>query len=105
MSEQATTKEATQQPAQPAAQKPVRREISDPREVAALVLARTRQVTAKKDELAVAIDSLIDVAKQLTRSYGAQLVAIEHLRLRVKALEEAAGASAATAQEPVGTLQ
>lgn len=102
MSEQATTQEATQ-PTQPAAQKPARREISDPREVAALVLARTKQVTAKKDELAVAIDGLIDVARQLTRSYGAQLVAIEHLRLRVKALEEAAGKAAA--EEPVGTLQ
>jgi len=102
MSEQATTKEATQ-PTQ-AEQKPVRREISDPRDVAALVLARTKQVTAKKDELTVAIDALIDVARQLTRSYGAQLVAIEHLRLRVKALEQAAAVTAAAAEEAVGTL-
>ena len=104
MSEQAITQEA-RQATPPADPKPARREISDPREVAALVLARTRQVTAKKDELTLAIDALIDVAKQLTRSYGAQLVAIEHLRLRVKALEEAAAASAAAAEQPVGTLQ
>ena len=104
MSEQAITQQATQ-PTPPADPKPARREISDPREVAALVLARTKQVTAKKDELTLAIDALIDVAKQLTRSYGAQLVAIEHLRLRVKALEEAAAASAAAAEQPVGTLQ
>ena len=104
MSEQAITKEATQ-PASPAAQKPARREISDPRDVAALVLARTRQVTAKKDELTVAIDALIDVAKQLTRGCGAGLGACAPLGLREKAAEEPAAASAAAAEQPVGTLQ
>jgi hypothetical protein len=44
-------------------------------------------VHAKKDELAVAIDGLADITRQLTRSYAAQIVAVEQLRKRVQALE------------------
>lgn len=75
--------------------KPAQRAISDPREVTAVVMARMNQVNARKDELAVAINALVDITEQLTRTYSAQLLAVEQLRRRVKALEEAgAGASA-----------
>lgn len=66
---------------------PAQRAISDPREVAALVMGRVHTVKAKEQELATALDSLIDLTQQLTRTYGAQMVAMQQLRLRVKALE------------------
>jgi hypothetical protein len=100
MNEQLNSMESTQaQPATqpvptPEAQKPMRA-VSDPREVAALVMQRMQLVSAKKDELELAINGLVDITKQLTRTYGEQLVAVEHLRRRVKALEAAAPGSAA----------
>ena len=61
--------------------------ISDPREVAALVLGRINLVNARKDELTLAIHGLTDVTQQLSRIYGEQMLAIEQLRRRVKTLE------------------
>ena len=78
----------------PTARQPAQRAISDPREVAAVVMARMNQVNVKKDELAAAINGLVDITQQLTRTYGQQLVAVEQLRRRVKALEAAAAAAA-----------
>ena len=92
MSEQANPAEAGQ-PA--AAAKPAQRPISDPRDVATVVMARMNLVNAKKDELTMAISGLIDITQQLTRTYGEQMLAIEQLRRRVKALEAAAASSAA----------
>jgi hypothetical protein len=100
MNEPVNTPEGSQPAAtaQPAAgangQKPMRA-VSDPREVAAVVMARMHQVNARKDELTTAINGLIDITQQLTRTYGEQLIAIEHLRRRVKALEAAAAAAPA----------
>ncbi|HET8746840.1 MAG TPA: hypothetical protein VFM98_14630 [Ramlibacter sp.] len=96
MNEHSTTTEtvkpgAVAASAAPAQQQPAMRAVTDPREVAALVLARTQQVKGKRDELASAIDGLADLTRQLTRSYGQQAIAIEQLRRRVKALETAAG--------------
>lgn len=85
----AVTEPATagQPAAQAGDQKAARRAISDPREVATVVMARMNQVNVKKDELAMAINGLVDITQQLTKTYAAQLVAIEQLRRRVKALE------------------
>ncbi|MDM0024030.1 hypothetical protein [Variovorax saccharolyticus] len=66
------------------------RSVSDPRDVAALVLARMNMVNVKKDELTIAIKGLSDITQQLTRAYGEQLKAIAALSQRVKALEAAA---------------
>ena len=94
MSEQTNATEAVQDkvtasgPAKAAA--PKQRAISDPREVATVVMARMNLVNAKKDELAIALHGLVDITQQLTRSYGEQLLAIEQLRRRVKDLEAAA---------------
>jgi hypothetical protein len=94
---------ATSEPAgKPAEQKPTHRAVSDPREVATIVMARMNQVNAKKDELAMAINGLVDITQQLTRTYAEQLLAIEQLRRRVKALETAA---ASTTAQPPSTVQ
>lgn len=98
MTEQATQPqsaeaEAGKAQAAPAADaKPAARTVSDPREVATLVMARMKHVSAKRDELTAAINALVDITGQLTRSYGEQMLAIEQLRRRVKALEAAAAA-------------
>ena len=70
------------------------RAISDPREVATLVMARMNMVNTKKDELTIAIKGLSDVTQQLARAYAQQMLAMEQLARRVKALEATAGAKA-----------
>jgi methyl-accepting chemotaxis protein len=91
------------EPTPPADKKPTHRAISDPREVATVVMARMNQVNAKKDELAAAINGLVDITQQLTRTYAEQLLAIEQLRRRVKALEAAAAPT--TPADPSATVQ
>ena len=95
-------KTAGQPAAQAGGQKPARRPISDPRDVATVVMARMNLVNTKKDELTAAINGLVDLTQQLTRTYAEQLMAIEQLRRRVKALEAAGGrgVSAAAADSP-----
>ena len=92
--------DAAQPATAPNDQKPMRA-VTDPREVAAVVMQRMQQVNVKRDELGLAINGLVDITKQLTRTYGEQLIAIEQLRRRVKALEEAAAAPAAVAASTV----
>jgi hypothetical protein len=79
-------------PAAPTAaeQQPTHRPISDPREVAKIVMARMKQVEVKKDEFTAAINGLVDLTRQLTRTYAEQQLAIEQLRRRLKTLEAAA---------------
>ena len=72
--------------------------ISDPRQVAAVVMAQMNRVNAKKDELTIAIKGLTDIAQQLTQAYAGQVQAIEQLTNRLKALEEKAGANGANRQ-------
>lgn len=71
-----------------------RRTVSDPRDVATLVMSRMSMVNAKKDELTIAIKGLSDVTQQLAHAYGEQMKAIEKLVKRVKALEAAGAADA-----------
>lgn len=68
------------------------RAISDPRDVATVVMARMNMVNTRKDELTIAIKGLSDITQQLARSYAQQLLAIEGLNRRIKELEEAASA-------------
>jgi hypothetical protein len=106
MSEQVNTPENLQvaTAAQPATatsgQKPARA-VSDPREVAAVVMARMQQVSVKKEELQIAINGLFDITRQLTRSYGEQVIVIEQLKRRIRQMETAAAASAPAS----GTVQ
>lgn len=66
------------------------RAVSDPRDVATLVLARMNAVNAKKDELTIAVKGLSDITQQLANAYAEQSLHIEHLKRRLKALEAAA---------------
>ena len=81
---------ANQKGADGGAPKSRARTVSQPREVAALVLTQIDQVNAKKDELTIAIKALTDLTKQLATSYANQMLAIEQLTRRVKTLGAAA---------------
>lgn len=48
------------------------RVISDPKDVAQLVMMRIDHVNSKKDELAIAVKALADTAKQLVSVYAKQ---------------------------------
>lgn len=93
MSEPAMTTEAAQatvgtEPAEkPIDARPKPRTISQPREVAALVLAHINRVNAKKDDLTIAIKGLTDITQQLATSYARQMQVIGELSNRIKALE------------------
>jgi hypothetical protein len=65
--------------------------ISDPRQIATVVMARMNLINAKKDELTIAIKGLTDLTQQLVQAYAGQMQIIEQLAARVKALEATAG--------------
>ncbi len=67
------------------------RVISDPKDVAQLVMMRIDHVNAKKDELTIAVKGLADTAKQLVSIYAKQQAQIAKLMKRVEELERAAG--------------
>ena len=67
--------------------------ISDPREIAAVVMARMHLINTKKDELSMAIKGLTDLTQQLVRAYARQMQVIEQLVTRLKALEERTGSN------------
>jgi hypothetical protein len=69
--------------------------VTDPREVAALVLAQTGVVNAKKDELTGAIKALTDMAHRMAREYVGQMQATQELTQRVRVLEGQLGNGAA----------
>lgn len=62
--------------------------ISNPNDVAGLVMMQIDNVNAKKDDLTIAIKGLADTAKQLVRAYAQQQQVIAKLAKRVKELEE-----------------
>jgi len=63
------------------------RVISNPNDVASLVLAQLNHVNNKKDELTIAIKGLADTTQQLVRAYADHTRTIQMLAERVKALE------------------
>jgi hypothetical protein len=65
------------------------RAISDPKEVAQLVMMRIDHVNSKKDELTIAVKALADTAKQLVSVYANQQGQIAKLAKRVQELEKA----------------
>jgi len=64
------------------------RAISDPIEVAQLVMMRIDHVNSKKDELTIAVKALADTAKQLVSVYAKQQAQIAKLAKRVEELEK-----------------
>ena len=75
----------------PAANRQQTNVISDPRQIAMVVMARINLINAKKDELTIAIKGLTDLTQQLVQAYAGQMQVIEQLATRVKALEATAG--------------
>ena len=67
------------------------RVISDPNEVAQLVMMRIDHVNTKKDELTIAVKALADTAKQLVSVYAKQQAQIAKLAKQVEELEKANG--------------
>ena len=77
----------------PAAPRPQPQAISDPRQIAAVVMARMNLINTKKDELTLAMKGLTDLTQQLVQAYATQMQVIEQLATRLKAVEEKAGAN------------
>jgi hypothetical protein len=89
--EQATERNHTAP--QPVANRQQPTVISDPREIAAVIMARMNLINAKKDELTIAIKGLTDLTQQLVQAYAGQMQFITQLTTRLKALEEKAGSN------------
>lgn len=83
------TKESATKSTQPDAQTKPNRVISDPKEVAQLVMMRIDHVNSKKDELTIAVKALADTTKQLVSVYANQQAEIAKLAKRVQELEKA----------------
>ena len=69
-------------PAAPRPQQP--QAISDPRQIATVIMARMNLINAKKDELTIAIKGLSDLTQQLVQAYAGQMQVIEQLAARLK---------------------
>ena len=67
------------------------RVVSDPSDVASLVLMQIDAVNSKKDDLTLAIKGLSDLTKQLVRAYAENAKAIQALQEKVKELEASKG--------------
>ena len=78
----------------PAALRSQPQPIADPRQIAAIVMARINHINAKKDELTIALKGLTDLTQQLVQAYAGQMQVIEQLTTRLKAVEGTAGAHA-----------
>ena len=63
------------------------RVVSDPNEVANVVLMQIDAVNDRKDDLTITVKGLTDLAKQLVRVYGEQAVTIQRQQARIQALE------------------
>ena len=72
----------------PTVQRPQPQTISDPRQIAAVVMARMNLINAKKDELTIAIKGLTDLTQQLVQAYAGQMQVTEQLAARLRAVEE-----------------
>jgi len=67
------------------------RVISDPNQVAQLVMMRIDHVNSRKDELTIAVKALADTARQLVSVYAKQQGQLAKLAKRVEELEKAKG--------------
>lgn len=64
------------------------RVISNPNDIAGLVMMQIDNINAKKDDLTIAIKGLTDTSKQLVRAYAQQQQVIAKLAQQVKDMEE-----------------
>ena len=82
----------------PAAPRQQPQAVSDPRQIASVVMARMNLISTKKDELTIAIKGLTDLTQQLVQAYAGQMQVIEQLATRLKAVEEKTGVSGVNGQ-------
>ena len=82
-----TTESQTKPPKANGEQRPPQ-VISNPKDVAQLVLMQIDNVNSKKDDLTIAVKGLADTAKQLVRVYAQQQEHIAKLAQRVEELEK-----------------
>lgn len=96
MTDKKTEHTVTSSPSQPekpaAAKKPLNgkrapRMISDPNQIAQLVMMQLDAVNTKKDELTLSIKGLADITRQLARAYAQHTRTIQTLQQRVAKLE------------------
>ena len=66
--------------------------ISNPEDVAKLVMMQIDAVNGKKDDLTIAIKGMTDTARQLVRAYAQQAGVIQAMRKKLEELEEKADA-------------
>ena len=64
------------------------RVISNPEDVAKLVMMQIDAINARKDDLTIAIKGLTDTTRQLVRAYAQQAGTIRAVQRKVKELEE-----------------
>jgi hypothetical protein len=87
---EAASNPKTQKPAKAnGQQKGQPRVISNPNDVAGLVMMQIDNINAKKDDLTIAIKGITDTAKQLVRAYAQQQQVIAKLAKKVEELEKA----------------
>ena len=87
-----TTDTSPNPPAKTNGQQPPKgqpRVVSNPNDVASLVMMQIDAINGKKDELTIAVKSLADTAKQLVSVYAKQQAQIAKLVKRVEELEKA----------------
>ena len=77
--------------AKPGAGQP-QRTISNPEDVAKLVMMQIDAVGGKKDELTIALKQLTDTMRQLVRAFAQQAAVIQGMAKNIKELEEKSGA-------------
>ncbi len=67
------------------------RVISNPEDIAKLVMMQIDAIGARKDDLTVALRRLTDTTRQLARAYAQQTAVIQGMRKRIEELEAKAG--------------
>ena len=65
-----------------------RRGVSNPNDVASLIMMQVDAVNTKKDDLTIAIKGLTDLTKQLTRAYAEHTNTIQKLAEKIQELEK-----------------
>ena len=63
------------------------RVVTDPNEVANIVLMQIDAVNDRKNDLTISVKGLTDLTKQLARVYSEQIVTIRQLQTHIQALE------------------
>lgn len=66
------------------------RTISNPEDVAKLVMMQIDAINTRKDDLTVALKGLTDTTRQLVRAYAQQASVIQGMAKKIKELEEKA---------------